>query len=52
MDKAYLEQLFKPIYDRAVVTGGGSNLGRGIALALAKLGVTTYIMGAEKNLLQ
>jgi NAD(P)-dependent dehydrogenase (short-subunit alcohol dehydrogenase family) len=52
MDQAYIEQLFKPVYDRVVVTGGGSNLGRGIALALAALGISIYIMGRRKEPLE
>ncbi len=35
----------RPEHDRVLVTGGGSGIGRALTLALAGMGVTTYILG-------
>ena len=36
-------------YDRLVVTGGGSGIGRAVALELASLGKTVYVMGRHEE---
>jgi len=36
---------FELCHERVVVTGGGSGIGRGVALALAEAGCTVYVMG-------
>jgi len=44
-----LEALFAPVYGRTIVTGGGSGIGRAVALSLARLGNTVYIMGRTRS---
>lgn len=39
------------VHDRLVVTGGGSGIGRGVALRLAGLGATAYIVGRREHAL-
>ena len=34
-----------PAHDRVIVTGGGSGIGRSVALALAATGAHVYILG-------
>jgi NAD(P)-dependent dehydrogenase (short-subunit alcohol dehydrogenase family) len=42
----------EPAYGRAVVTGGGSGLGRGVALALAATGVEVTVVGRREEPLE
>lgn len=42
---------FLPIADRAIVTGGGSGMGKAIALRLSRAGVTTYVVGRREETL-
>jgi citronellol/citronellal dehydrogenase len=41
----------RPAYGSAVVTGGGSGLGRGVTLALARVGVEVTILGRHEDTL-
>ncbi len=41
---SYLEGPYAPIANRALVTGGSSGIGRGIALMLASAGVRVYVV--------
>lgn len=45
---AELKRLFAPVYDRSIVTGGGSGIGRAVALSLAAMGTTVYVMGRNR----
>lgn len=47
-----LEQYFAPAHERTVVTGGGSGIGRGVALALARAGGTVYVLGRRLEKLE
>ncbi len=42
----------EPAFDRAIVTGGGSGLGRAVALALASAGVEVTVVGRREEPLQ
>src|ERR1700722_12327584 len=39
----------EPAFQRAIVTGGGSGLGRGIALVLAQAGVEVTVVGRREE---
>lgn len=52
MNHMYLEQLFSLDGKTAIVTGGSQGIGRGIALALAKLGVDVTVVGRSQTLLE
>ena len=39
------------LHDRVVVTGGGSGIGQGVALALADVGATVYVLGRRESAL-
>jgi len=39
-------------FDRVIVTGGGSGIGRATALELARCGVTVYVLGRREGALQ
>lgn len=42
---------FPLAYDRVLVTGGGSGIGRGVALRLAAAGATVYVLGRRADAL-
>ena len=52
MSDALLNRLYAPCHSRAVVTGGGSGIGRAVALGLAQLGVDVYVMGRRHERLE
>src|SRR5262245_41056431 len=39
------------VHDRLVVTGGGSGIGRAVALKMAEMGATAYIVGRREHAL-
>lgn len=43
---------FEPCHDRVVITGGGSGIGRGVALALAQAGCTVHVLGRRREKLE
>jgi NAD(P)-dependent dehydrogenase (short-subunit alcohol dehydrogenase family) len=45
------DQLLSPAYARAIVTGGGSGIGRAVTLALTQRGVDVWIMGRREEML-
>lgn len=47
-----LKSLFTPVHDRTIVTGGGSGIGRAVALSLARMGNTVYVMGRTRARLE
>lgn len=52
MNEASNSWQLTPAYERAVVTGGGSGLGRGVALSLAGAGVEVTVVGRREEPLQ
>src|SRR4051812_19655974 len=51
-EASLLSRLFLPIHARTVVTGGGSGVGRAVALALAELGGGGFVMGRRLDRLE
>lgn len=49
---SYLRGPYAPVATRAVVTGGGSGIGRDIALLLAEAGVEVHILGRRMEKLE
>ncbi|HVW47026.1 MAG TPA: SDR family oxidoreductase [Solirubrobacterales bacterium] len=40
------------VHDRIAITGGGSGIGRGVAIELASLGATVYVLGRRQEPLE
>jgi NAD(P)-dependent dehydrogenase (short-subunit alcohol dehydrogenase family) len=40
------------LFDRVAITGGGSGIGQGVALELARFGATSYILGRRDDALE
>lgn len=52
MNDALSSWRLEPAFDRALVTGGGSGLGRAVALSLAEAGVEVTVMGRRQEPLE